>query len=551
MDNISELSGSDEEFEDKIPQTLIPAHLISEISRLDDEDNLDDEAKKASISGMIADSVNRVRQQGSKFLDRLRINLRRKSETSIEGLSDIVEELEESKKNLHGKSSARLNRKRSISFNQRVASTSDLHSPASTFVSENSDDKLEVKDVRLQLEEDVGDKLRSRGYLLLIDTTVPVGKALWKWSRSAKSDSQLSPDSLVGVKSLSDVQTVFSFVLERLSSQRGKHRGMENSEDFPLKLCLCGSDEWISGLASCFVDFREKAPRSWRDICFYVIPLDYQSSPYENNRIAEYLANADHTYRSLFSSFEWRSIGSRRVNIQPFLPLIERNIHRYLTEATSVFRLPIASALVERNSLDSSGDFTRVNLPFLRDLVVRGTSSSSKKGWVSGVLVDYWVVGDNKGRKHQGYLETKNSLRGDLFELQLLRTHHFPHDLDSSLPEVHSEDDEAPNDPVPVSSDIPSDPLKEPRCLLMKLKFAPKDKRKSLTAMLGTGKSPRKLPADHLTYISYVSKVVLSSPEGVSLRVDVDGVSTPVARFISVSPQWSGREKAFPVASFP
>lgn len=73
----------------------------------------------------------------------------------------------------------------------------------------------------------------------------------------------------------------------------------------PLRICIGGDDTSIGMILRPFVQLLAREPRGWKDLRFFIVPLDNGKNP-NDNRIAQKLANADARFRGLFYSSQWQ-----------------------------------------------------------------------------------------------------------------------------------------------------------------------------------------------------------------------------------------------------
>ncbi|XP_077996087.1 phosphofurin acidic cluster sorting protein 1-like [Glandiceps talaboti] len=174
-----------------------------------------------------------------------------------------------------------------------------------------------------------------------------------------------------------DVQATFAFIVNRIQklhngpkTKRMTSCNTNAASPPPLKLAVAGSDAYLNSVLRPYVEqFSAKSPDWQTYIRFLVIPLGA-------NSLAKYLASIDSRYSSLFMDSLWREAFEKadKENID-YSELVHR-VSRYLRDASIVFPLPIAEAMVNyRNNSDE--DSVQKFVPFINDVRVGSSEVSS------------------------------------------------------------------------------------------------------------------------------------------------------------------------------
>jgi hypothetical protein len=408
---------------------------------------------------------------------------------------------------------------------------------------------FDIPPVHEQLEFDLGNRCGSLGFVMLLDVTSRVGKYVWRYSRNSRMDSKLTPESVVGVSSVVDVETAFLFVVNKMKQQKTSRRSPDLlASNF--KIVLAGSDVFLGALMRPLVELVGKEPREWGNLAIHLFPMFTSPDAPDENRIADFISSEDMTFKSIFYSSEWKAASDPKKNVDSVMDMIEGSITRYVTGGNNIRRLPIATAMVDIEHPESKMDTSeRISIPFIKSMVIGSVPgpNASPVGKYS-VTLDYWIYHPERDKVQ------KHSFKGDLSYLEVSRLHHYPNDIKDNSgnitdDEKNKSDAEAPHKPVPATppdDDVLSpEPDKDHKCLLMTLRLA--SARRKFSRL--PSKSPKKTTESTIIR-AYVSRLVLSCADGSPLAIYIDGIQRTHVKFVSISPQWGSKIKVLPVAVF-
>lgn len=539
IENDIEITDSEDEAEEKAEYGTFQTYLRSGypvVSALDDE-------KEQTLSNKIAETMVRVKETGSKLIDRIRTNLRRKSDPEVRPI-ETPEEPE-----VNSKNSSRMN---SSTLKVEDASChSEVTGDSSAFYNASIEDQLSLN---------IEPGFASQKCFCIVDKAPGFGKRLLKWSNGSRMNSLLHSHNVIAVSSPSDVTSAFDFLISkfRTSSRRGSSE-IETAKY--LKIIIAGGDWCVHAILESFVKLMSKEPRSWDNLYLYAIPV-YRSKDPTQHRISQALASQDPIYRSLFFSKEWKSAVQTPEIVEPVFRGIESCISRYVKEASFPQRIPISLALIEEMQSESTQAFKQTQLPFVRDFEVHSAAEDNLLSTLRPILVniDYWHFSSKKNKIK------KTSIKTDLIHLRMSRLSFIDtisdmnSDLGDSKEVSESNRDISEKAPPRASSAIPPtlfDNHKEmdvsvldefeSKSLTMQIKYLTKDKRR-LTNRLVKAPRAKGKPEDVSFIEEQVSKIVISSETGFSATID--GISMSKLKFVSISPEWSGRLKSFPLHGF-
>jgi hypothetical protein len=184
--------------------------------------------------------------------------------------------------------------------------------------------------------------------------------------------------TVLAVRSVEDLRIAF-----RLVTTQYKKSLRSNTAVLPLKLCLfTHSDEFCNYFLQNYVELVSKDHRGWEKLQFYVIPVQDSAV---TNTIPRSLADFDPSYRSLFYSWAWKSAFNSAEQRDWLLPeafSVFDSILAYINQAQHSVKYTIAELTMEtarkqrnfvelgKNSEGKTGETTssgptRVTIAFL------------------------------------------------------------------------------------------------------------------------------------------------------------------------------------------
>nr|XP_006814754.1 PREDICTED: phosphofurin acidic cluster sorting protein 1-like [Saccoglossus kowalevskii] len=177
-----------------------------------------------------------------------------------------------------------------------------------------------------------------------------------------------------------DVQATFAFIVNRIQklnngpkTKRITSCNSNSANPPPLKLAVAGNDAYVNNVLRPYVEqFSAKSPDWQNYIRFLIIPLGA-------NSLAKYLASIDPKYNALFMDSVWRDSFEKTDKENTDYNELVLRVDTYLNNASNVFSLPIAEAMVNYRS-NSEEDSVQKFVPFINDVRAGSLETHSLSG---------------------------------------------------------------------------------------------------------------------------------------------------------------------------
>ncbi|XP_035219698.1 phosphofurin acidic cluster sorting protein 1-like [Stegodyphus dumicola] len=168
--------------------------------------------------------------------------------------------------------------------------------------------------------------------------------------------------NIITVFSNSDLRAMFSCLMNKIQ----KFCNCNSRAPQSIKVGILGHDSFFSSVLRLYVEHFSAKPSEWQTyVKFYVVPLASSS-------VAKHLSSIDNTYALKFIDSSWKDLldhGSD-VSTTPEIHVAVDRILHYLNNASALWQMAIAEAMVTYKEKSSDDESSQVFIPFITDVKI-------------------------------------------------------------------------------------------------------------------------------------------------------------------------------------
>lgn len=169
-------------------------------------------------------------------------------------------------------------------------------------------------------------------------------------------------ENVITVLSNSDLRASFSCLMNKIQ----KFCNCNSRAPQTIRIGILGHDSFFSSVLRLYVEHFSAKPSEWQTyVKFCIVPLASCS-------VTKYISNADNTYCSMFIESSWKDL-LEHCNENSKIPevqlVIDRILH-YITNASFLWQMAIAEAMVTYKEKSSDEESSQVFIPFITDVKI-------------------------------------------------------------------------------------------------------------------------------------------------------------------------------------
>lgn len=169
-------------------------------------------------------------------------------------------------------------------------------------------------------------------------------------------------ENVITVLSNSDLRASFSCLMNKIQ----KFCNCNSRAPQTIKVGILGHDSFFSSVLRLYVEHFSTKPSEWQAyVKFCIVPL-------ASSCVAKYLSNVDNTYCSMFVDSSWKDL-IEHCNESSTTPEIQVTVDRilhYINNASFLWQMAIAEAMVTYKEKSSDEESSQVFIPFITDVKI-------------------------------------------------------------------------------------------------------------------------------------------------------------------------------------
>lgn len=167
-------------------------------------------------------------------------------------------------------------------------------------------------------------------------------------------------ENVITVLSSSDLRASFSCLMNKIQ----KFCNCNSRAPQTIRIGILGHDSFFSSVLRLYVEHFSSKPLEWQAyVKFCIVPLASSS-------VAKYLSTADSTYCNMFVDSSWKDLLEHCSETASEIQLTVDRILHFITNASFLWQMAIAEAMVTYKEKSSDEESSQVFIPFITDVKI-------------------------------------------------------------------------------------------------------------------------------------------------------------------------------------